>query len=88
MKHRLIPERDFGTVERRKEGPADDIDEAVVISSLDGVGPAMEYMSERGISRDTALRVLAGPQYHRRPASRTFETVQDLISSRNGRSKK
>ena len=85
MKHKLIPERDFGNVERRKKGPADEIDEAVVISSLDGVGPAIEYMSERGIPRDTALRVLAGPQYHRRPASRTIETVWELISSRRHR---
>lgn len=88
MKHKLIPERYLDTPERRKDGPVDIIDEAVIISSVDGVGPALDHMDESGVPRDTALRVLSGPQYHRRPGSRTFDKVLELISSRLRRTKK
>ena len=68
-------------LERRKDGPVDAIDEAVVLASVDGVGPAMDYMAESGVPHEVALRVLAGPSYHRRPGSRTFDKVLDVISS-------
>jgi hypothetical protein len=70
MEHKFISQRDFDTYERRKDGPTAEIDEAVILSSVDGVGPAIDYMSDIGVPRDTALRVLSGPQYHRRPATR------------------
>lgn len=54
-----------GGVERRVDGPADEIDEAVVIATVEGVGPAMDHMSEAGVKRGTALRVLSGPEHHR-----------------------
>jgi hypothetical protein len=88
MKHEFIPKRDFDSCERRKDGPAAEIDEAVILSSVDGVGPAIDYMSDLGVPRDTALRVLSGPQYHRRPANRTLDRVMELISARMRRAQK
>ena len=55
---------------------------------VDGVGPAIEYMSQVGVPRDTALRVLSGPQYHRRPATRTLDRVMELISARMRRAQR
>lgn len=88
MNHNFIPERDVDTFERRKDGPADKIDEAVVLSSVAGVDTAIDYMSDAGVPRDTALRVLSGPRYHRRPASRTVDKVLQLISTRMRPAKK
>lgn len=82
MKRNSIPERELDALERRKDGPAEEIDEAVILSAVDGVGPAIDYMSDLGIPRGTALRVLAGPQYHRRPATRTLDRVMELIFAR------
>jgi len=51
--------------DRRLDGPVDVIDEAVVLATVEGVGPAIEHMSEAGIDRQTALRVLTSPEHHR-----------------------
>lgn len=88
MNNKLIPQPDSGSFERRKDGPAAQIDEAVVLSSVEGVGPAIDYMSDVGVPRDTALRVLSGPQYHRRPASQAIDRVMELISAKTRRAKK
>lgn len=74
-------------VERRRDGPVEVIDEAVVLASVDGVGPALEYMADSGVPHETALRVLAGPTFHRTPGSRTLEKVMNFISSRLRRRK-
>lgn len=80
-------ESDGHALERRKDGPAEAIDEAVVLASVDGVGPAMDYMADSGVPHEIAVRVLAGPRYHRRPGSRTFEKVVDFMSSGRRRKK-
>lgn len=80
MTSHLIPEKESGGPDRRHDGPADIIDEAVVLAAVDGVGPALEYMSGEGVPHATALRVLAGPTYHRRPASRTLEKVLKFLA--------
>ena len=53
-------------VERRVDGPEDAVDQGVVIAATDGVGPALEHMVDNGVERATALRVLAGPEFHRK----------------------
>lgn len=80
-------DRQNGDVERRKDGPADVIDEAVVLASVDGVGPALDYMADSGVPHETALRVLTGPTYHRRPGNRTFQSVLNFVSLRLKRKK-
>lgn len=57
----------LGEAERRIDGPAEVIDEAVVLATVDGVGPALNHMTRGGVNRGTALRVLCGPEYHRPP---------------------
>lgn len=69
-------------IERRHDGPAKTIDEAVVLASVDGVGPALEHMAEAGVPHETALRVLTSPTYHRRPSTSAFKSVVDFISER------
>jgi hypothetical protein len=88
MTHKFIPQREFDAFERRTDGPVAEIDEGVILSSVDGVGPAIDYMSDVGVPRATALRVLSGPQYHRRPATRTLDRVMELISVRMRRAQK
>lgn len=44
----------------------DEIDEAVVLDIIEGVGPAIEHMSEAGRERDIALKVLASPKHYRK----------------------
>jgi len=68
--------------ERRRDGPTDAIDEGVVLASVDGVGPALEYMSRHGVPHSTAIRVLTGPQYHRRPRTQVVNHVLELIASK------
>lgn len=80
-------EREDAAEERRRAGPVDVIDEAVVLASIDGVGPALDYMSNSGVPHNTALRVLADPRYHRRPSSVSFEKVLGVLSSRVHRNK-
>lgn len=82
MNSKIIPERDLEKPERRRDGPAETVDEAVVLASIDGVGPALDYMSTKGVPHQTALRVLAGPQYHRRPGTGTINSVTQLITSK------
>ncbi|MYM30338.1 hypothetical protein GTP58_18565 [Duganella sp. CY15W] len=82
MNANLIPERNAGEPDRRHDGPVETIDAAVVLASVDGVGPALDYMSTNGIPHATALRVLAGPRYHRQPDMRTIGTVLDQITAK------
>lgn len=51
--------------ERRVDGPNEAIDDGVLLAEVDGVGPAVDYMERAGVERDTALRVLTAPQFHR-----------------------
>jgi hypothetical protein len=69
-------------VERRKDGPVDEIDEAVVIAAVAGVGPAIDHMSEAGVQRETALRVLASPEHHREVKSETLLKVLRFLGMR------
>jgi hypothetical protein len=75
-------------VERRVDGPAEVIDEAVVLASVDGVGPAIEHMSDAGVQRDTALRVMSGPEYHRQPETGTLARVLQALATRLWRGKR
>jgi hypothetical protein len=61
--------------ERRIDGPAEIIDEAVVIATVDGVGPAIERMSDAGVAHQTALRVLSSPAHHREVREATIAKV-------------
>lgn len=74
-----------GRGERRKDGPTDTIDEAVVLAAIDGVGPALDYMSSQGVPRATAIRVLTGPRYHRRPRTQAVSNALRLIASKINR---
>lgn len=74
--------------ERRTDGPVDSIDEAVVLASVDGVGPALDYMSSHGVPHGTALRVLAGPGYHRRPSTEAVSNALRLIATQAAMKKK
>ena len=77
----------LGEAERRIDGPAEVIDEAVVLATVDGVGPALNHMTRGGVNRGTALRVLCGPEYHRLPDARTvakfLRGLANRIPSRN-----
>lgn len=86
MSDPIIPERNPDQPERRHDGPVETIDAAVVLASVDGVGPALEYMATQGVPQATALRVLTGPRYHRRPSATTIGTVVEQISAKNRRS--
>jgi hypothetical protein len=52
-------------VERRHDGPADAVDNGLALAAHEGVGPALDFMLTHGVDRNIALRVLAGPQFHR-----------------------
>lgn len=66
-------------VERRVDGPVDEIDAAVVIATVEGVGPAIDHMSEAGVDRGTALRVLASPEHHRQVTGGTLLKVWKFL---------
>ena len=70
------------TVDRREDGPVEVIDEAVVLSNIDGVGPALEHMADAGVERTTALRVMAGPEFHREPKQGALTRVLEFLTSR------
>ena len=55
----------FPTIERRHDGPVETIDTGLDVATKEGVGPALEFMLTHGVDRGTALRVLAGPEFHR-----------------------
>jgi hypothetical protein len=55
-------------LERRRAGPSEEIDAGVVMAESEGVGPALDFMTRSGVQRQTALRVLAAPDLHRKPA--------------------
>ena len=55
----------FPTIERRHDGPVHAVDTGLDVASKEGVGPAIEFMLTHGVDRGTALRVLAGPEFHR-----------------------
>jgi len=70
------------TSDRRVDGPVDVIDEGVVIAAVDGVGPAIDHMADAGVDRETALRVMSGPEYHREPRTGTVTRVLQFIAAR------
>lgn len=45
---------------------AEQIDTALSIATLDGIGRALDYMQQRGVDHDVAIRVLTSPHLHRR----------------------
>ncbi|KQV81042.1 hypothetical protein ASD15_14270 [Massilia sp. Root351] len=45
---------------------ADQVDTALSIAAMDGIGRALEYMQERGVNHDVAIRVLTSPHLHRK----------------------
>lgn len=45
---------------------ADQVDAALSIAALDGIGRALEYMQQRGVDHDVAIRVLTSPHLHRK----------------------
>lgn len=55
----------FPAIERRHDGPAEAVDTGLAVADHEGVGPALEFMLTHGVDRNTALRVLAGPEFHR-----------------------
>jgi hypothetical protein len=46
-----------------------------VIATVDGVGPAIERMSDAGVAHQTALRVLSSPAHHREVREATIAKV-------------
>jgi hypothetical protein len=73
--------------ERRVDGPVEIIDEAVVLATVEGVGPALDYMSASGVERDTALRVLSGPEHHREVDRGTVAKILHFLVTRLRREK-
>ena len=69
-------------VERRVDGPVDEVDEGVVIATVEGVGPAIDHMANAGVERETALRVLSSPEHHRKVKPGTLLAVLKMLSSR------
>jgi hypothetical protein len=55
----------FPAIERRHDGPVEAVDTGLTVADHEGVGPALEFMLTHGVDRNTALRVLAGPEFHR-----------------------
>ena len=52
--------------DQRNDSPtAEQIECALEIAKREGVGPALAFMEEVGVSRHIALRVLASPSYSR-----------------------
>lgn len=70
--------------ERRVDGPVETVDEGVVLASIEGIGSAIEHMSEAGVERKTVLRVLGGPEFHREVASGTISRVLQFLRSHWG----
>ncbi|MET0323129.1 MAG: hypothetical protein ABW069_20590 [Duganella sp.] len=69
----MIPSAQCPEIDRRHDGPADTVDSGLALASHEGVGPALEFMLTRGVDRHTALRVLAGPQFHRHRESDEYQ---------------
>lgn len=69
----------FPTIERRHDGPVQAVDTGLDVASKEGVGPALEFMLTHGVDRGTALRVLAGPEFHRPSASAPDEDRTDHV---------
>lgn len=55
----------FPAIERRHDGPVEVVDTGLAVAGQEGVGPALDFMLTHGVDRHTALRVLAGPEFHR-----------------------
>ena len=53
------------TDQRTDTPTAEQIERALHIASREGVGPALAFMEESGVLRQTALRVLASPNHFR-----------------------
>jgi hypothetical protein len=53
------------TDQRNDTPTAEQIERALYIAKREGVGPALAFMEESGVSRHIALRVLASPDHIR-----------------------
>jgi len=77
--HKIVSVDKF---DRRVDGPVDLLDEAVVLATLEGVGPAIDHMISAGIELRTALRVLSGPEYHRPVKNETIaKTLNSMLKN-------
>lgn len=45
---------------------ADQVDAALSIAALDGIGQALDYMQQRGVDHYVAIRVRTSPHLHRK----------------------
>ena len=53
--------------EMRKNSDATrQIEEALNIARLEGIGPALDFMQQAGVDRQVAVRVLTGPGFLRK----------------------
>jgi hypothetical protein len=68
--------------DRRIDGPSETVDEGVVLATVAGVGPAIDHMAHGGVRRDTAVRALSSPEFHREPKRGTLAKVLRLLSAR------
>lgn len=55
---------------RMFRGKAISVDTALRIAATEGVAAAVQYMYENGISPNTAMRVLSGPEFCRQHRER------------------
>ncbi|MBB3118370.1 hypothetical protein [Pseudoduganella violacea] len=55
---------------RKLRSEAFAVDNALWVAKTEGTTPAMDYLQEKGVPQDVALRVLGGPEFHRQHRDR------------------
>ena len=68
----LIELFEMMTTSNRRKLPSEAlaVDNALWLARTEGTSPALEYMNEKGIAQDVALRVLGAPQFRRQHRDR------------------
>lgn len=51
---------------RRNSDTTHQVEEALKIARLEGIGPALDFMQQAGVERQVAVRVLTGPGFRRK----------------------
>ena len=51
---------------RKNSDTTRQIEEALNIARLEGIGPALDFMQQAGVDRQVAVRVLTGPGFLRK----------------------
>ncbi|WP_143067982.1 hypothetical protein [Duganella sp. CF517] len=51
---------------RKNSDTTHQVEQALNIARLEGIGPALDFMQQAGVDRQVAVRVLTGPGFRRK----------------------